>query len=86
MFINFNKNSVNYDKSIGSLENATTSGANPSCQGDKRVATLRLQPPLYSGGRFTAGADKAQASLDQSQAALEKSRLQMSLRVVQAYG
>jgi adhesin transport system outer membrane protein len=35
---------------------------------------------------LTSGADKAQASLDQSQAALEESRLQLSLRVVQAYG
>ena len=69
-----------------SVENATTSGADPSYQGDNRVATLRLQQPLYSGGRLTAGADKAQASLDQSQAALEESRLQLSLRVVQAYG
>jgi adhesin transport system outer membrane protein len=69
-----------------SLENATTSGADPLYQGDNRVATLRLQQPLYSGGRLTAGADKAQASLDQSQAALEESRLQLSLRVVQAYG
>ncbi len=69
-----------------SLENATTSGTDPSYQGDNRVATLRLQQPLYTGGRLTAGADKAQASLDQSQAALEESRLQLSLRVVQAYG
>lgn len=69
-----------------SLENATTRGADPLYQGDNRVATLRLQQPLYSGGRLTAGADKAQASLDQSQAALEESRLQLSLRVVQAYG
>ena len=69
-----------------SLENAATSGADPLYQGDKRVATLRLQQPLYTGGRLSAGADKAQASLDQSQAALEESRLQLSLRVVQAYG
>ena len=69
-----------------SLENATTSGTDPSYQGDNRVATLRLQQPLYTGGRLTAGAEKAQASLDQSQAALEESRLQLSLRVVQAYG
>jgi adhesin transport system outer membrane protein len=69
-----------------SVENATTRGADPLYQGDQRVATLRLQQPLYTGGRLTAGADKAQASLDQSQAALEDSRLQLSLRVVQAYG
>jgi adhesin transport system outer membrane protein len=69
-----------------SLENATTRGADPLYQGDNRVATLRLQQPLYSGGRLTAGADKAQASLDQSHAALDESRLQLSLRVVQAYG
>jgi adhesin transport system outer membrane protein len=69
-----------------SLENAATSGADPLYQGDKRVATLRLQQPLYTGGRLTAGADKAQASQDQSQAALDESRLQLSLRVVQAYG
>jgi adhesin transport system outer membrane protein len=69
-----------------SLENATTGGADPSYQGDNRVATLRLQQPLYTGGRLTAGVDKAQASLDQSLAALEESRLQLGLRVVQAYG
>ena len=69
-----------------SLENATTRGADPLYQGDYRVATLLLQQPLYSGGRLTAGTDKAQASLDQSQAALDESRLQLSLRVVQAYG
>ena len=69
-----------------SLENATTSRADPLYQGDNRVATLRLQQPLYTGGRLTAGADKAQASLAQSQAAMEESHLQLSLRVVQAYG
>lgn len=68
------------------LENAATRSADPLYQGDKRVTTLRLQQPLYTGGRLTSGADKAQASLDQSQAALDETRLQLGLRVVQAYG
>ena len=69
-----------------SLENASASATDPLYQGDKQVATLRLQQPLYTGGRLSAGADKAQANLDQSQATQDDTRQQLALRVVQAYG
>jgi adhesin transport system outer membrane protein len=69
-----------------SLENASAKATDPLYQGDKQVATLRLQQPLYTGGRLTAGAEKAQASLDQSKATQDDTRQQLALRVVQAYG
>jgi adhesin transport system outer membrane protein len=69
-----------------SIENATASSTDPLYQGDKQVATLRLQQPLYTGGRLSAGADKAQASLYQSKATQDDTRQQLALRVVQAYG
>ena len=68
------------------IENATASATDPLYQGDKQVATLRLQQPLYTGGRLSAGADKAQASLNQSKATQDDTRQQLALRVVQAYG
>lgn len=68
------------------IENATASSTDPLYQGDKQVATLRLQQPLYTGGRLSAGADKAQASLYQSKATQDDTRQQLALRVVQAYG
>lgn len=69
-----------------SIENASASATDPLYQGDKQVATLRLQQPLYTGGRLTAGAEKAQASLDQTRASQDDTRQQLALRVVQAYG
>ena len=68
------------------LENAATRSTDALYQGDQRVTTLRLQQPLYTGGRLSAGADKAQASLEQSQAALKETRMQLALRVLQTYG
>jgi adhesin transport system outer membrane protein len=71
--------------SVG-IERSRASAADPSYQGDSHVSTLRLQQPLWTGGRLTAGLDKAQAGLAASQAALEEVRQQLALRVVQAYG
>ncbi len=69
-----------------SVEAANASAADPAYQGDKRVSTVRLQQPLWTGGRLTAGMDKAEAGLIQGQASLEEVRLQLGLRVLQAYG
>ena len=69
-----------------SMETASASTSDRLYQGDNRVSTLRLQQPLWTGGRLTAGVDKAEAGLNVSQAALEEVRLQVGLRVVQAYG
>jgi adhesin transport system outer membrane protein len=53
--------------------------------GDKNVTTLRLQQPLWTGGRLTAGLDKAQAGVVVSQATLEGTRQDLALRVSQTY-
>lgn len=53
--------------------------------GDKNVTTLRLQQPLWTGGRLTAGLNKAQAGVLSSQATLEGTRQDLALRVVQIY-
>ncbi len=53
--------------------------------GGKSVTTLRLQQPLWTGGRLTAGLDKAQAGVVASQAALEGTRQDLAVRVVQIY-
>lgn len=68
------------------VEQAHTASTDSSYRGDNRVATLRLQQPLYTGGRLSASMDKAKASLKISQSALEEVEQQLGLRVVQAYG
>lgn len=68
------------------VEQAHTASTDPSFRGDNRVATLRLQQPLYTGGRLSAGMDKAKASLEIGQSSLEEVEQQLGLRVVQAYG
>lgn len=69
-----------------SVENAQISGTDPGYLGDNTVSTLRLQQPLWTGGRLTAGVDKAQAGVIVSRASLVETQQQLALRVVQAYG
>lgn len=69
-----------------SVEMANTSSSDLLYQGDKRVSIGRIQQPLWTGGRLSAGVNKAEAGLAVSQASLEEARLQLGLRVVQAYG
>jgi adhesin transport system outer membrane protein len=61
------------------------SGSDPNYRGDAYVTTLRLQQPLWTGGRLTAGLSKAQATATATQASLEEVRQQLALRVVQTY-
>ena len=67
-------------------ETASASATDRLYQGDNRVATIRLQQSLWTGGRLGAGLNKAEAGVSVSQAALEDVRQQLGLRVVQAYG
>ena len=69
-----------------SVEKVNTSSADLLYQGDKQVSIGRIQQPLWTGGRLSAGVNKAEAGLAVSQASLEEARLQLGLRVVQAYG
>ncbi len=68
------------------IENARTGASDRSYPGDGSVSTLRLQQPLWTGGRLTAGVDKAEAEVGVSAASFEEVRQQLALRVVQSYG
>ena len=67
-----------------SVETAAAGASDRLYQGDRLVTTLRLQQPLWSGGRLGAGTDKAEATLAANQATLDDTRLQLGLRVLQA--
>jgi adhesin transport system outer membrane protein len=69
-----------------SVENARTESTDRSYLGDGTVSIIRLQQPLWTGGRLTAGVDKGEANLRLNQAALAESREQQALRVIQFYG
>lgn len=68
------------------VEKAQSPSTDPSYRGDDVVSTIRLHQLLWTGGRLSAGVDKAEASLIVSQASLAEVRQQLALRVVQAYG
>lgn len=53
--------------------------------GDSTVATLRLQQPLWTGGRLTAGLAKAKAGVAVGLSSVDVARQDLALRVVQAY-
>ena len=56
-----------------------------SYRGDARVTTARLNQPLWTGGRLSAGVDKANAGVLASQASLEATRWDLTLKIVQTY-
>ncbi len=68
------------------VESANSSAADRSYPGDSTVTSLRLQQPVWTGGRLSAGVAKSQAGVSVNRAALEEARVQLALRVVQAYG
>jgi adhesin transport system outer membrane protein len=68
-----------------STERANAASGDPFYGGDKNVTTVRLQQPLWTNGRLTAGKEKAQASLAYETADLIETSLQISLKVAQAY-
>lgn len=67
------------------VEQANASASDSSYQGDKQVSTVRLQQPLWTGGRLTAGKDKAEAGVIVSRSSLAAVGQQLALQVVQAY-
>jgi adhesin transport system outer membrane protein len=72
--------------SIG-FEQANTGSSDPNYPsfGDKNITTLRLQQPLWTGGRLSAGLDRAKAGVVSSQATLDGVRQDLALRVLQSY-
>jgi outer membrane protein, adhesin transport system len=71
--------------SVG-VETVDAQRGDPSYAGDKRVRTLRLQQPLWTNGRLTAGLNRAQAGAEVSEATLADVRQQLALQVLQLYG
>ncbi len=53
---------------------------------DSRVTTFRLQQPLWTGGRLSAGVSRAEAAVAASQAQVEESRQTLALRALQTWG
>ncbi len=68
--------------SIG-VERANT--RDPAYRGDNTVTTLRLQQPLWTGGRLDANLSKAEAQAVIARADHEATRQQLALRVIQAW-
>jgi adhesin transport system outer membrane protein len=52
---------------------------------DNTVGLLRLDQPLWTGGRITAGIEAAGSRLDAAGGALDEARRDMSLRVINSY-
>jgi adhesin transport system outer membrane protein len=66
-------------------EQVRTDDDNPGFQGDSRVTTLRLQQPLWTAGRLTAGRDKANAEWREALARRDETRDTYALRIIQTY-
>ncbi len=68
-----------------STERVNAVNTDPFYRGDKNVTTVRLQQPLWTNGRLSAGKDKALATLAFETADLNETSLQISLKVAQTY-
>lgn len=67
------------------FEQASASNSDSSFQGDDNVTRFSLQQPLWTGGRLSAGLDRARSNTDESLAGVDDVRQEVALRVVQAY-
>lgn len=59
--------------------------ANTGQLGSGSAGLVRLEQPLWSGGRITASIDAAGSRFDAAGAALEEAKLDLSLKVITAY-
>jgi adhesin transport system outer membrane protein len=69
-----------------SIEQAQASATDSQYNGDSRVTVLRLQQPLWTGGRLAAGVGKAEAGVAVRESALEEARQQLAQATVQSWG
>lgn len=67
------------------VENVRSGPNDISYRGNATVQTYRLQQPLWTGGRLTAGLGKAQANLQAAGHAHDDTAQQLALRAVQAW-
>ena len=68
-----------------SVESAKGAQDDPSYRGDSSVSYLRVQQPLWTGGRLTGSLSRAEARAAVAEAELLETRQQLALRVVQAW-
>jgi adhesin transport system outer membrane protein len=68
------------------VEQASSSSRDISYGGDNHVTTLRLQQPLWTGGRLTGNLNKAEANALIAQADFENTRQQLAVRLILAWG
>ena len=69
-----------------SAEQGRFDASDPTYQGDNRVYTMRLQQPLWTGGRLTAGLDKARANEESSKGSAQEVAQNLTLSVVDSCG
>lgn len=67
------------------VERANTNEGDSTYRGDNTVTTLRLQQPLWTGGRLSGNLSKAEAQAVVAEADMEMLRQQLALRVLQAW-
>ena len=68
-----------------SVENAVSQN-DPYLHGDSTVTVLRVQQPLWTGGRLTSTLRRAKAGVEVSQADLDHERQGVSLSILEKYG
>ena len=68
------------------VEQVSASKQDNSYNKDSRVITFRLQQPLWTAGRLSAGVTRAEAAAAAAQAQMEETRQQLALRTVQVWG
>ncbi len=69
-----------------SLDSVQAGASDPTYRGNAWVQTYRLQQPLWTGGRLSAGLDKARANAQVAGFSHEEAAQQLALRAVQAWG
>lgn len=69
-----------------SVEAADASKSDINYRGDQTVLTMRLQQPLWAGGRIRNDIRTAQSRVDLSQVMTDEERLQIALSVAQSFG
>jgi len=68
-----------------SIEQISAGSRDPSYLQNTSVKLFRLQQPLWTNGRLTAGVEKAQANVDVNASAFDDVRQQLALRVIQSW-
>lgn len=69
-----------------SVEQVSAAASDTAYNKDRQVKTFRLQQPLWTAGRLSAGVSRAQAGVAVAQAQMEETRQQLALRTVQNWG